>query len=57
MVKLNNCVFIFGKGSNLKNLILRSRDDTFPIKIKLVVTDKKKAEGLIFAKLNSIFVG
>ena len=54
MVKLNTCVFISGKGSNLKNLILRSRDDTFPIKIKLVVTDKKKAEGLIFAKLNSI---
>ena len=37
MVKKNACVFISGKGSNLKNLIKRSRDSNFPIKIKLIV--------------------
>ena len=34
MVKKKTCVFISGKGSNLKNLILRSRDNSFPIKIR-----------------------
>ena len=43
MVKKNASIFISGKGSNLKNLIDRSRDYNFPISIKLVVSDKKKA--------------
>ena len=34
MVKKNTCVFISGKGSNLKNLILKSRDYNFPINNK-----------------------
>ena len=42
MVKKNASIFISGKGSNLKNLIDRSRDYNFPISIKLVVSDKKK---------------
>ena len=54
MVKKNSCIFISGKGSNLRNLILRSRDDNFPINIKLVITNKKNANGIIFAKKNSI---
>ena len=54
MVKKNTCVFISGKGSNLKNLILRSRDNNFPICIKLVITDNKNAHGIIYAKKNSI---
>ena len=33
MVKINTCVFISGKGSNLKTLIKNSRDYNFPIKI------------------------
>ena len=37
MVKVNTCVFISGKGSNLKKLIINSRNYNFPIKIKLVV--------------------
>ena len=54
MVKKNICVFISGKGSNLKNLILKSREYSFPINIKLVVSNNKKAGGIIFAKKNSI---
>ena len=54
MVKKNICVFISGKGSNLKNLILKSREYSFPINIKLVVSNNKKAGGIMFAKKNSI---
>ena len=57
MVKKNACVFISGKGSNLKNLIKRSRDSNFPIKIRLIVTNNKYANGILYAKkkLNTIF--
>ena len=54
MVKKNACVFISGKGTNLRNLILKSRDYNFPITIKLVVSNKKNAQGIKYAKLNSI---
>ena len=54
MVKKNTCVFISGAGSNLKNLILRSRDSNFPINIKLIITNNKDANGIIYAKKNSI---
>jgi phosphoribosylglycinamide formyltransferase-1 len=54
MVKKNTCVFISGQGSNLNNLINRSRDNNFPINIKLIITNKKNANGLVFAKKNSI---
>ena len=54
MVKRNACVFISGQGSNLKNLILQSRNSTFPIKISLVVSDNKKANGLNYARINKI---
>lgn len=50
MVKKNTCVFISGKGSNLKNLIIHSRDNNFPIKISLVISNNKKANGINFAK-------
>jgi len=54
MVKINTCVFISGKGSNLKRLILNSYNYNFPIKIKLVVSSNKNAEGLKLAKKWSI---
>ena len=54
MVKKNTCVFISGQGSNLKNLILRSRDNSFPITIKLIITNNKSSKGILFAKKNSI---
>ena len=54
MVKVNSCVFISGAGTNLKALISSSRNYNFPIQIKLVVSNKKNAPGLIFAKKYSI---
>ena len=33
MVKKNTCVFISGQGTNLNNLIKKSRDYNFPIKL------------------------
>ena len=50
MVKKNACVFISGRGSNLQNLISYSRDNNFPIKISLVVSNNKNAKGIIYAK-------
>ncbi len=50
MVKKNTCVFISGQGTNLRNLIFHSRDNSFPVKISLVITNKKEAHGINFAK-------
>ncbi len=50
MVKIKTCVFISGKGSNLKNLIINSRDNSFPIKINLIICNNKKAYGINYAK-------
>ena len=50
MVKKKTCVFISGQGTNLKNLILCSRDNNFPIKINLVICNNKKAFGISYAK-------
>ncbi len=54
MVKKNTCVFISGQGSNLKNLISCSRDNTFPIKISLVISNKKNAYGIKYAQKYNI---
>jgi len=50
MVKKKTCVFISGQGSNLKNLIFRSRDNNFPIKISLVISNNREALGISYAK-------
>ena len=50
MVKKKACVFISGQGSNLKNLIFRSRDSSFPIKRGLVISNNSKAKGINYAK-------
>ncbi len=50
MVKINSCVFISGYGSNLKNLIIRSRENVFPIKVSLVISNKINAKGILHAK-------
>ena len=54
MVKKNACIFISGQGSNLENLIKKSRDYNFPIKIRLIVSNNNKAKGIKYAKKNSI---
>ena len=50
MVKKKTCVFISGKGSNLKNLISRSRDHSFPINVCLIISNNKDAHGIKYAK-------
>ncbi len=54
MVKKNACIFISGYGSNLKSLIQNSRNHNFPINIKLVISDNRRANGILHAKKNSI---
>ena len=52
--KLKTAVFISGTGSNLKNLIKFSLLKKSPIKIELVLSDKKRAGGLIISKKYNI---
>lgn len=54
MVKKNSCVFISGKGSNLQNLIKKSREYSFPINIALIITNNNNAPGIKYAKKYSI---
>ncbi len=54
MVKKKACIFISGKGTNLINLIRKSRDYSFPISIKLVISNNNKAPGIVYAKKNNI---
>jgi phosphoribosylglycinamide formyltransferase-1 len=51
---INVGVFISGRGSNLKELIKYSKKNNNNWKIKLVISNKKKAKGLVFAKKNKI---
>ena len=48
--KIKACVFISGSGSNLNSIIKSSREYNFPIKIELIISNNKKAKGLIYAK-------
>ena len=52
--KLNAAVFISGRGSNLKFLINFTKKKLSPIKIVLVVSNNKEAQGLNYAKINNI---
>jgi phosphoribosylglycinamide formyltransferase 1 len=54
MVKVNSCVFISGSGSNLNNIIKASRNYNFPIKVALIISNKKNALGLNYAKKYNI---
>ena len=47
-------VFISGRGSNLKSLIKHSKKNNSKYKIELVISNKKKAKGLHYAKKNKI---
>ncbi len=54
MVKKNACIFISGNGTNLRSIILKSREYNFPANVRLVVSNRKKALGLNYAKKWSI---
>ena len=51
---INVGVFISGRGSNLKELIKYTRKNNTIWKIKLVISNKKEAKGLTYAKKNKI---
>ena len=55
MVKKNACIFISGKGTNLKNLINCSRDNNFPIKISLVISNNKN-DNIVCVCIHNIIV-
>ena len=48
--KVKTAVFISGTGSNLYNLIKFSKTKKSPIFINLIISNTKKAKGLIYAK-------
>ena len=54
--KTNIAVFISGRGTNLKALILRSKKKSCNFKIAFVVSNKKDAAGLKIAKKNKILI-
>ncbi|PHX88789.1 MAG: phosphoribosylglycinamide formyltransferase [Pelagibacteraceae bacterium] len=51
---INVGVFISGRGSNLKELVKYSRKNNTNWEIKLVISNKKGAKGLAYAKKNKI---
>ena len=52
--KTNVAVFISGRGTNLKSLILRSKKKSCNYKIAYVISNKRNAAGLKIAKKNKI---
>ena len=52
--KIKTAVFISGTGSNLKNLIKFSKLKKSPITINFIMSNKRKAKGLRFAKIFKI---
>ena len=53
--KINIAVFISGSGTNLQNLIKFTKKKESKFKINLVVSNKPKAKGLIYAKKFKIY--
>ncbi|MGH6845584.1 MAG: phosphoribosylglycinamide formyltransferase, partial [Methylocella sp.] len=47
-------ILISGRGSNMRALIERARDPTYPAEIFLVLSNRQDAAGLAFAKENNI---
>ena len=54
MHKINLCILISGRGSNLLSIIKNCRKKDFPAKVKLIVSNNPKAPGLQYAKKYNI---
>ena len=52
--KINCAIFISGRGSNLKSIFKYSKKKNSKINIKLVISNKRNIQGIIFAKKNKI---
>ena len=50
MVKKKACIFISGSGTNLRSIIKSTRDYNFPINVTLILSNKKTAKGITYAK-------
>jgi len=48
--KISTAVFISGRGTNLKSLIKFHKKKNSPISIKMVISNNRKAKGLVYAK-------
>ncbi len=53
-LKYNIAVFISGRGSNLKSIVKYSLKKKTTYKVKVVISNKQKAKGLLIAKKNNI---
>ena len=53
-IKYNIAVFISGRGSNLKSIIKHSSKKKTLYKVKVVISNKQKAKGLLIAKKRGI---
>ena len=49
-IKYNIAVFISGRGSNLKSIIKYSSKKKTLYKVKVVISNRRKAKGLLIAK-------
>ena len=52
--KTRTAVFISGKGSNLKNLIIHSKIKTYPFSVNLILSNTIKAKGLKYSNIFNI---
>ena len=52
--KIKTCVFISGAGTNLISLIKSSKNNNFPIKIGLIISNNINAKGLKYARKYNI---
>ncbi len=52
--KIRSCIFISGRGTNLRSIIDHSKNKNFPINVALVISNNIKAKGLNYAKKNNI---
>ena len=53
-LKKNIAVFISGRGSNLKSIVRYSSKKKIIYKVKLIISNKQNAQGLLFAKKRKI---
>ena len=52
--KIDSCIFISGRGTNLKSIIDSSSNKNFPIKVSLIISNNIKAKGIKYAKKHNI---
>jgi phosphoribosylglycinamide formyltransferase-1 len=52
--KIKTAILISGRGSNMQALINAAKDDNYPAKISVVISNKTDAKGLEFAQRNNI---